>query len=58
VVYDGHANTYTLKHNGKILTLASLPPPKYHKAKPKKGSKKSPHKSETREECATSKSKT
>jgi len=57
VVYDGHANTYTLKHNGKSLILAPLPSLKPHKAKPGKGSEKRPHKSETREECATGKSK-
>ena len=37
--------------------MAPLPPPGPHKAKPRKGSKKSPRKSETWEECATSKSK-
>ena len=54
VIYDGYANTYSLKHNGKSITLAPLPLPK---PKPGKGSKKSPHKSETSKECATSKRK-
>ena len=37
--------------------MAPSPPPGPHKAKPRKGSEKSPRKSETWEECATSKSK-
>jgi len=57
VTYDGYANTYSLKHNAKSLTLAPLPPLEPLKAKLGKGSKKSPHKSETREECTTCKSK-
>ena len=56
VVYDGHANIYTLNRNGKSLTLVPLPPPDLHKAKSRKGSEKSSHKSETQEECTTSKS--
>ena len=51
------ANTYTLKHNGKSLTLAPLPRLECHKAKPGKGSEKIPHKSGTREDYPTSKSK-
>ena len=57
VICDGHATTYTLKHNGKSLIFAPLPPPEPHKAKSRKGSEKSSHKSETQEKCATSKSK-
>jgi len=57
VIYVGYAHTYSLKHNGKSLTLAPLSPLKSHKAKPGKGRKKSPYKSETQEECATIKSK-
>jgi len=57
VVYDGHANTYLLKYNGKSLTLAPLPPSEPHKAKSGKGSEKIPQTSETWEECATRKNK-
>jgi len=57
VIYDGYANAYSLKKNGKGLTFALLPLPKPHKAKPGKGSQKSPYRSETREACATRKSK-
>ena len=57
VIYNGYANTYSLKHNEKNITLAPLPPPEPHKAKSGKESEKIPRKSETREECATSKSK-
>jgi len=42
VIYDGYVNTYSLKHNGKSLILAALPPPKPQKAKLSKESKKSP----------------
>jgi len=57
VIYRGYANIYSLKHNGKSITLAPLSLPKPHTAKLGKGSKNWPYKSETREECATSKSK-
>ena len=57
VIYDGYANTYSLKHNGKSRTLAPLPTREPHKAKSSKGSKKIPHNSEGWEERTTSKSK-
>ena len=57
MVYDGHDNTYTLKHDGKSLALAHLPLTEPYKAKARKGSEKSSHKSEIWEEYATSKSR-
>ena len=57
VTYDGYANTYSLKHNTKSLTLAPLPPPNPHKIKLGKVSEKSPYMSETQKYCTTSKSK-
>jgi len=56
-IYDEYANTDSFKYNGKSHALAHLPPSEPHQAKSGKGSKKIPNKSETREECATSKSK-
>ena len=36
VIYDGHANTYSLKHNECSLTLTPLPPPKPYNIKVEK----------------------
>ena len=57
VIYDGHVNTYSLKDNGYSLTLTPLVPPKPLAIKLMKGREKSLHKSETRDESFTSKSK-
>jgi len=56
-IYDGHANTYSHKHNWCNLTLTSLPRPQPHNIELGKGSMKSLHNSETWDKCATSKSK-
>jgi len=57
VIYDGHVNSYSLNHNGCSLTLTPLLLPKPHKIRSRKGSEKNIYKSETQDECATSKSK-
>ena len=57
VIYDGHANTYSLKHNGCSLTLTPLPPPKPPIIKLNKGREKNLHKSKILDESAASKRK-
>ena len=46
VIHDGYASAYSVKHNRKSLTLASLPLFEPHKAKLRKTSEKSSHMSE------------
>ena len=57
MVYDGHANTYSLKHNSVSLTLTPLPLSKPHEITLGKQSEKNLHKGEIQDECSTSKRK-
>ena len=57
VIYGGPINTYSLMHNRCNLTLAILPAPKPLIIKLGTQRKKVLYKSETKDECGTSKSK-
>ena len=57
VIYNGYDNTYSLKHNKCSLTLTLIPPPKPLIIESRKEREKSLHKSKTRDESATIKSK-
>ena len=57
MIYNRQANTYSLKHNKHSPILTPLPPPRLHNIKLGKKSEKSLYKSETQDECGTSKSK-